>query len=496
MKPRFFHAFKFKSALARIHEVTSEGKSVLMIVRKGTNKDYVRERVRDWRSGEERIDASKVLYSDEEYNEDLYDEYELENIVDCINDPKASFALAVLVDHGNRTPHLASLLARTNISVISASPRRVVLKKSTDEETPDKMGEHSDPNFLYSRPEVPNFDNLTDAQLARFVRDDTRSLDALFPVYDFSVKAIKHHEFLNANIPQRTPLVLLDGVPMLFSESITELYAWRGTGKTLFALSLAYHLAAGESFLGMSIPSAAKVLYVEGELPAGQLRDRCKQLSSHLDVPEGNFTLLSKSLQGRDRDQSPVTIKTEAGRAAIEAEIERTGASVLILDSIASLAQISTNNEDNWIPIIEWLVDLRCKGICVMYLQQAGKGGEQRGHSISEDRIDQAIKLTATYTNPGAAAFEVSFHKPREQGKLDPFRVRCTAGVWERDSSVKIKSAKAKKPTKHEHIVEALNNNEPQRKIAKRLKVSLERISKIKKEQNQHEVPSEATIEQ
>ena len=72
---------------------------------------------------------------------------------------------------------------------------------------------------------------------------------------------------------------------------------------------------------------------------------------------------------------------------AIEAELERTCADVVILDSIASFAQISTNNEEQWLPIIEWMVELRCRGICVIYLQQAGKGGEQRGHSVSEDRI-------------------------------------------------------------------------------------------------------------
>src|SRR5205823_6558843 len=209
---------------------------------------------------------------------------------------------------------------------------------------------------------------------------------------------------------------------MLWSESITEIFAWRATGTTMFSLGLALHMAAGKDMPGLTIPKAVKVLYVEGELPKSQMQERIKQLSQQLEIPPSNFTLIAKSLQPRGTKQSPVTIKTEAGRLAIEAEIERTCAQVVILDSIASLAQINTNNEEAWLPIIEWLVELRCRGLCVIYLQQAGKKGEQRGHSVSEDRIDLAVRLTATKANHDGAAFEMTFTKERE-GSLTPLRL-------------------------------------------------------------------------
>jgi KaiC/GvpD/RAD55 family RecA-like ATPase len=494
MKPRLFHAFKIERAIKAIHKATSRGEHVLVVSNEETTgMDRFDEKLKCY---EEKLDLSKVI----PLTYDLYSESGLEEVltylltpedavwVNCEGsnppdewDPKqASTRLLILLDHGNRTPHLATLLAKTNITVISATPWRVKLKDSTDEENA-KWGS-VDTNYLYGKPSIPDFSKLTDAQHARFVRDDTRNLDALFPVYDLEAKTIDHHDVLTANIPQRTPLLILDGVPMLFSESITEMFAWRGTGKTVFALGLGYHLAAGKDFLGMSIPSAAKVLYVEGELPAGQLKERMKQLSSGLDIPKGNFTMFSKSLQQRDRDQAPVTIKTEEGRLAVEAKIAEHDATVVIFDSITSLAKISTNNEDNWIPITEWFVDLRCKGICVIYLQQSGKNFEQRGHSASEDPIDLAMKLTKTGGNPGSAAFDITFPKVREEGHLKPLRVRCTAGVWERDSSLIIKSAKAKKPTKDELIREALNHGEPHEQIAKRLKTSTKTITKIKKE--------------
>jgi hypothetical protein len=231
---------------------------------------------------------------------------------------------------------------------------------------------------------------------------------------------------------------------------------------------------------GLEIPSPRKVLYVEGELPASQLQERIFQLGAGLEIPAGGFYVIAKSRQSRDKGQSPVTIKTEAGRLAIEAAIERTSAEVLFIDSIASLAQINTNNEEDWLPIIEWLVELRCKGICVVYLQQAGKKGEQRGHSVSEDRIDLAIRLTATNSNPGGAAFAMSFTKERE-GSLTPLRLKCTKGTWALDEGKPAKQQQAQKNEDRDKLVlEALNSGESQRDIATRFKVSLRTVNTIK----------------
>jgi RecA-family ATPase len=117
---------------------------------------------------------------------------------------------------------------------------------------------------------------------------------------------------------------------MLSSESITELYAWRGTGKTLLSLSLGLHLAAGKDMPRFTIPTPKKVLYIEGELPESQLKDRLSKLSVGLEIQPGNFNVTSKARQGRSKDQSSVTIKTEAGRSAIEGQIKKLGAEVLI----------------------------------------------------------------------------------------------------------------------------------------------------------------------
>jgi hypothetical protein len=398
------------------------------------------------------------------------------------SDPKR-VSLLILVDHPHRTKNLHRILTETNLTVISTTER--FSRKSVGN---DEYIQEPDAKWLYGRPPLPDFANLTDEQHELYMQDNISDLWDLIPVYDFSVQGLDFNEMVKASVVPRTPLVLLNGTPMMWSESITELFAWRGTGKTLWAMSLGLHLAAGKSMAGFSIPTAQKVLYVEGELPPSQLKERLEQLSQGLTIPAGGFTLISKATQPRNKSQESVSINTEAGRAAIEAKIEETGATVLILDSIASLAQIDTNREEHWIPIIEWMVELRCKGICVLYLQQSGKGGEQRGHSVSEDRIDLAIKLTATCNNPKGASFKMTFTKER-QGSLTPLQMTCTHGVWAIDGRVaepkKEPSPKPKKKSvskKQQPILEALQAGEPQRSIAERLNVSLRTVSKLKKE--------------
>jgi hypothetical protein len=123
-----------------------------------------------------------------------------------------------------------------------------------------------------------------------------------------------------------------------------------------------------------------------------------------------------------------------------------------------------------------------------VYLQQAGKKGEQRGHSVSEDRIDRAIKLTKTAKNPnGGASFKMTFTKERE-GSITPLQLTCTKGVWALDEQVKKTKEEPIESGKKEQIIKALRDNESRRDIAKRFEVSSKTISKLKKEMTHNDI--------
>ena len=102
---------------------------------------------------------------------------------------------------------------------------------------------------------------------------------------------------------------------------------------------------------------------------------------------------------------------------------------MLVLDNLSSLtAVIRDNDAESWNPIQEWLLRLRRRGISVLIVHHAGKGGEQRGTSRREDVLDTSISLRrpSDYATPEGARFEVHFEKARgiHGNKAKPFEAR------------------------------------------------------------------------
>ena len=77
-------------------------------------------------------------------------------------------------------------------------------------------------------------------------------------------------DFARLALPERE--AFLD--PILSSKSLALLYGPRGLGKTFAALGIAWAAAAGASFLGWRAPRPHRVVYVDGEMAADDLRER------------------------------------------------------------------------------------------------------------------------------------------------------------------------------------------------------------------------------
>jgi len=68
-------------------------------------------------------------------------------------------------------------------------------------------------------------------------------------------------------------------LPWLPERGLAMVYGPRGIGKTLFMLGLATHLVTGQRYLGWESPQPAGVLYIDGEMPLEELRQRAVLLS-------------------------------------------------------------------------------------------------------------------------------------------------------------------------------------------------------------------------
>lgn len=237
--------------------------------------------------------------------------------------------------------------------------------------------------------------------------------------------------FLARAFPPR-PMLLS---PILPAQGLAMIHAPRGTGKTYFALTLAYAVASGGSAFGWQATEPQPVLMLDGEMPAALMQERLAYIVESFEKKPalGYFRLLSDDLH----ENGLPDLASPAGQAAYEAELG--DAKLLVIDNLSALVKSGRENEaDGWQAMQDFLLRLRRGGRSVLMLHHSGKGGQQRGTSRREDVLDTVLSLRppADYKPSEGARFEVHVEKARGvAGKeLDPFEVkleiRDDAALW------------------------------------------------------------------
>jgi putative DNA primase/helicase len=213
-------------------------------------------------------------------------------------------------------------------------------------------------------------------------------------------------DFLALEIPPREMIL----APIIPEKGTVMLYAARGNGKTHVAHGIALAASTGTQFLKWTAPKPRRVLIIDGEMPASELQTRLSRiLWGGTATPEpGMLSLLSADLvEGGIGNLADPKVQ-----AALDPWLA--GMELLILDNLSCLtAVIKDNDAESWGPIQEWLLRLRRRGISVLIVHHAGKGGGQRGTSRREDILDTSISLRrpVDYVAPEGARFEVHVEK-------------------------------------------------------------------------------------
>ncbi len=191
------------------------------------------------------------------------------------------------------------------------------------------------------------------------------------------------------------------------------LYAPRGIGKTLLALSIGLAVASGSNLLRWSTPKARRVLYVDGEMILSDLQQRLSEISVGLgcQIPNEGFQILAA-----DHTEGGINLATQEGQAGIERLLE--GVDLVILDNLSTLFPNGSENAgDAWEPMQSWLLKLRRNGKSVLFVHHAGNNGRQRGTSRREDVLDTVIGLRRPedYSPEQGARFEIHYEKIRHR---------------------------------------------------------------------------------
>jgi putative DNA primase/helicase len=236
-----------------------------------------------------------------------------------------------------------------------------------------------------------------------------------------ALRAFGINDFLNIDVPPREMLLS----PILPERSLSMLYAPRGIGKSWLGLSIGLAVAAGESLLRWSVPRQRNVLYVDGEMPLVSLQERLREISVGMgsSIPNDRFRILAA-----DNGEGGINLGTDEGQQAIEPLLENVH--LLILDNLSTLcASRSESASDAWVPMQNWLLSLRRRGVSVLLVHHAGTNGRQRGTSRREDALDTVIALRRPedYSPEQGARFEIHFEKLRnrvDSAGATPFEAR------------------------------------------------------------------------
>ncbi len=223
---------------------------------------------------------------------------------------------------------------------------------------------------------------------------------------------------------------------LILAGTLGLLYGMRGGGKSLLAMIIAYAIAGRKLVTPWGQGSGDTVCYLDGEMRIHGFQERLEQLHGFNTDEESksavreNLWIVSRHLIG----DLVGTLDTEEGQRSIEAYFPPK-MSFLIIDNLSAWTSGGGEDLHGWQAVKTWLIQLRLRGIAVLLIHHAGKGGGQRGTSAHEDLVDYSIEVSPMFLEdePEATAFRVEHKKLRDQlphlKSPYSFRIRTVDGA-------------------------------------------------------------------
>ena len=232
-------------------------------------------------------------------------------------------------------------------------------------------------------------------------------------------------DLLAAKVAPREPILS----PIIVEKSLSMVHAWRGTGKTHFAMGISHAIATGQRFMRWTAPRPRKVVYLDGELPQQRVQEQFAAIVAAGGEPpaSGMLRVITPDLQN---GPMPCLATTE-GQLLVDEALEADTA-LIVVDSISTLVRhtLAENDAESWGSVAEWALRHRRLGRSILFVHHAGKSGAQRGTSKREDILDLVLclKRPIDYAESEGARFEVHFEKARTLygDSVEPFEAMLT----------------------------------------------------------------------
>ena len=187
-----------------------------------------------------------------------------------------------------------------------------------------------------------------------------------------------------------------------------------GIGKTLLCLDWAGAMASGADFLGWRGRRRARVMYLDGELPAETFKERIELIGDRYGDDVKVFGYNRDVLKADDMPP----LNTEAGRAWLWREIEAAKPDVIFFDAVMCLLIGKMGEEDSWAPIKDLVRQISSRRIAQIWLHHTGHDASKSfGTKTREWEMDTVMMLSKIEAESGepemSAAFELKFTKAR-----------------------------------------------------------------------------------
>ena len=232
-----------------------------------------------------------------------------------------------------------------------------------------------------------------------------------------SIAVLSLPELKSEELPERTRLCS----DWMRKGDLGYIFGQRGSGKTWFTNLLLAGLANGRKLQDWEVPQVTKCLYVDGEMPARDSRDRLVALAGDSDnVAVLNYEILF-ARTGLTMNLADPEWQEEITNLCLAEKFE-----VLVLDNRSTLCLgLLENDNDDWDKMQSWLLQLRRQGIAVIIIHHAGAVGDRmRGGTRPEDSAFWVIKVERVADanrQPGeqGAKFRTLFTKNRNSQRME-----------------------------------------------------------------------------
>jgi hypothetical protein len=220
-----------------------------------------------------------------------------------------------------------------------------------------------------------------------------------------------------------------------------------GKGKTQIGLALAFAAYLGTGFLHWHPGSQCRVLFVDGELPAGVLKRRLATAASWFDLTEppteGLYVLSTADVP----DFKP--LDTAEGRAWLDEFIKKLGGvNLIIFDNLQSLTSCSLKEADSWLAMKPWVFGLTARHIGQFWLHHTGLDTSRGyGDKAREWGMDTVMIGEAVEAADAGVSVSIRFTKarnrdpddPDSRAQFDPVHIQLRAGQWTSSATVPTK---------------------------------------------------------